>query len=100
MCNPLAMGSKQANSTIWARSRGGKPLRPTRALILVEQGSESPLLIAATEAPNGGRITPHLVGDRYNPLAGPNRQKNASMLDLEPAKCATTGDVLQDRDIV
>jgi len=100
MCNPLAIGSKQANSTIWTRCRGGKPLRSPRALSLAEYGSEPALLITATKAPDGGRITLHLAGDQVNPLAGSNRQQNARMLDLEPGLRATMGDLLQDRDIV
>src|SRR6266550_9544092 len=84
MCNPLAIGSKQANSTIWARCRGGKPLRSARALRFAKDGSESVLLIAATDTPDRGLITLHLVGNRLNPLPGPHRQKNTGMLDLEP----------------
>src|SRR4051794_31232379 len=92
MCNPLAMGSKQANSTIQARCRGGKSLRSSGALSLAEHGTKPALLIAATEAPDGGFIALHLAGDRLNPLAVPNRQKNAGMLHLEPGFRATMGE--------
>src|SRR6266545_2337808 len=99
MCNPLAIGSKQANSTIWARCRGGKPLRSSRALGIAKYSSESVLLIAATDAPDGGLVTLHLHGDGLNPMTSPERQKNAGMLDLEPRLRPAMGDVLQDSDV-
>jgi hypothetical protein len=41
------------------------------------------LLIAATEAPDRGRIAPHLRGDLLHALALSDREYNARVLDLE-----------------
>jgi hypothetical protein len=95
MCNPLAIGSKQASLTIWARCRGGKTLRSARALCLVEHAGESLLFVAATQPPDGHLVTLHLDGNRLDALPGPNRQENPGMLNLEPRLRATSGDIFQ-----
>src|SRR5437588_11286219 len=94
MCNPLAIGSKQACSTIWTRCRGGKPLRSARALNFAEHRGEARLLIATTDTPNGGPVALQLAGYRLHPLPAPNRQENACMLDLEPRLRATMREIL------
>src|SRR4051812_25107560 len=83
MCNPLATGSKQANSTIWTRWRGGKTLRSTRALPLVKNGREPPLLIAATQAPDGGFIALHLAGNSPQSDGRPELPKEFANAELE-----------------
>src|SRR5262249_50405532 len=64
--------------------QGGKPLRSSRALGIAKYSSDSVLLIAATDAPDGGFVALQLDGNRLNPMTRPDRQKNAGMLDLEP----------------
>jgi hypothetical protein len=57
------------------------------------------LLVAATEAPDRGRIAPHLRGDLLHALALSDREYNARVLDLEEGKRSTPGDLLKDGPI-
>jgi hypothetical protein len=41
------------------------------------------MFVAATEAPDRGRIAAHLRGDLLNPLTLDDREHNARVLDLE-----------------
>ena len=90
----VAIGSKHANATIWARWRGGKPLRSARALRFLKYRRDAVLFIAATDSPDGCRIALHLDGHGLDPLPSPNGQEDAGVLDLEPRLRATSGDVL------
>src|SRR5262249_1021518 len=95
MCNPSAIGSRQASSTIWARCRGGKLLRTTRSGFVGQQGRQSPLFIAPTNAPGRCLITLHPEGHGLDALSGRNRQDEARMLDLKARQGTAVGDALE-----
>jgi hypothetical protein len=63
MCNPLAIGSKQASSTIWLRWRGGKLLWATGARGFPQHAVESVFFVTAANPPNGADVALRL--ERY-----------------------------------
>jgi hypothetical protein len=96
MCNPSAMGSRQANSTIRALCRGGNLLRTPQARVIHQKFLQAALLVAAADAPDGGPIAPQSGGDIADALAGGDGQDDSGMLHLEPGQAATAGDGLKD----
>src|SRR5687768_12389188 len=99
MCSPSATGSRQANSTIWARCRGGNLLGTAEAGVVHQEFLQPALLVAATDPPDRGRVTFQAGGDRLDRFAGGNGQDDASVLDLIPTEPAMAGHRLQDGEI-
>src|SRR5437660_3516340 len=99
MCNPLATGSRQASSTIWARWRGGNLLGTSRAGLVQQELAQPTLLVASADAPDGGPIALQPGGEIADPLPGGDGQDDAGMLHLAPGQATTVGDGLQDRGI-
>src|SRR5262249_46655117 len=99
-CSPYALGSRQANCTIWARWRGGKPLRAAGAWGFRKDAVEAALLIATADAPNGGRIATRLPGHVLDAPPLSDVQEDLGMLDLEPGVRAAAGQGFQDRNII
>jgi hypothetical protein len=56
MCSPLAIGSRQASPTIWARCRGGNLLGPPWAGVVQQESGKAALLVASADPPDGGGI--------------------------------------------
>src|SRR6266487_1469958 len=99
MCSPLAIGSRQASWTIWARCRGGNLLGTSQAGVVQQELLQATLLIAAADSPDGGPVTLQPGGHRLDRLAASDSQDDAGMLDLEPAEATLAGHGLQDRQI-
>src|SRR5947208_8134541 len=99
MCNPSAIGSRQARSTIWARWRGGNLLRTPDPGVVQQEFFQAALLVTTADPPDGGPITLHPRGDALNRFAGGNGQHDAGMLDLKPGQAAAAGDRLEDGGI-
>jgi hypothetical protein len=99
MCNPSAMGSRQASWTIWARWRGGNLLGTSLARVFYQELLQTTLLVAATDAPDGGPIALQPGGDLADALSGGDGQDDPGMLHLEPGQPATVSNGLQDRGI-
>jgi hypothetical protein len=93
------MGSRQASSTIWARCRGGNLLRAAQARLVQQEGLQAALLVAAADAPDGGRVTLQARGYGRDGLTGGHGQDDAGMLDLEPGQPPGPGNSLQYRQI-
>jgi hypothetical protein len=55
------------------------------------------VLVAATDAPDGGRVTFDPGGDGANGFTSSDGQHDACMLDLEPRQVPGTGNGLQER---
>src|SRR4051794_32514982 len=89
MCSPLAMGSRQASSTIWARWRGGNLLGTPQERIVQQEFLQAALLVAATDTPDGGPITLQAGSDGLDGFPGGHGQHNAGMLNLEEGQVAT-----------
>src|SRR5262249_59216301 len=70
MCNPSAMGSRQASWTIWARWRGGNLLGTSLAGFVHQELLQAALLVAATDAPDGGPIALQSRCDIADALSG------------------------------
>src|SRR5437764_12954603 len=68
MCNPLATGSRQASSTIWARWRGGKFLGMSLARVVRQELLQPTPLVAPADSPDGGPIALQPGGDIADPL--------------------------------
>ena len=90
------MGSRQANSTIWARCRGGNLLRSSLAGVVQQEFGQSALRVAAADTPDGGATTLQPTGNLLDPLPGRDGQHNASVLDLEPGQASAAGDGFQN----
>jgi hypothetical protein len=58
------------------------------------------LLVAATDAPDGGRITFEPGGHGANGFTTSDGQHATCMLDLEPRQVPSTGNSLKDRGIL
>ena len=99
MCNPLAIGSRHANSTIRARWRGGNLLGMSRARIVGQDVPYATLSITTADAPDGGAIALQAVGDLADALSGGHGQNDPGMLDLEPSQATVVRDELQDRNV-
>ena len=93
------MGSRQANSTVWARWRGGNLLRPTQAGLVQQEGVQPALLVTAADTPDRGRVTLQAGSDGRDGLTGGHSQDDAGMLDLEPGQPPGSGNPLQHRQI-
>ena len=89
MCSPSATGSRQANSTIWARWRGGNLLGTPQERLVQQEFLQAALLVAATDTPDGGPITLQAGGDGLDGFPCSNGQHNAGMLDLKEGQVAT-----------
>src|SRR5688500_3928963 len=96
MCNPSAMGSRQANATIWARCRGGNLLRPSLAGVVQQEFLQPALLVAAADAPDGGATTLQPTGHILDTLPSRDGQYDAGVLDLEPGQAPAAGDGFQN----
>src|SRR5262245_8924460 len=99
MCSPLAIGSRQASWTIWARCRGGNLLGPPRAGVVQQEFGKATPLIASADPPDGGGIAFQAFCDRPDRLASGDGQDDAGVLDLEETEAAMAGDRLQDRQV-
>src|SRR5713101_4885048 len=99
MCNPSAMGSRQASLMMWARCRGGNLLRTAQAGFVQQESLQAALLVAATDPPDGGRITLQAVGYGPNGFTGGDGQDDAGMLDLEPSQTPGSGNSLENRQV-
>jgi hypothetical protein len=99
MCNPSAIGSRQASSTIWARCRGGNLLRPPQSGVVQQKLLEPALLVATTDSPDGGPVTFRLGGDGLDWFAGSDSQDDTSVLDLKPSQTTVASHSLQDGEI-
>ena len=99
MGSPSAIGSRQAYSTIWARCRGGNLLRPPESGVVQQKWRQPALLVATTDAPDGGPITAHLGGDGLDGFTGRDRQDDPSMLDLKPSQTTVASHTLKDGKI-
>src|SRR4051794_3712143 len=96
MCNPLATGSRQASSTIWARCRGGKPGRTARSLGLFEEAAHPGLLVALAGAPDRTGVAFQAGGDRRGPVSRGDREDRPGAADLVPRRGLASCDLLQD----
>ena len=79
---------------IWARCRGGNPLRTARAVGVGQQPSEAVLLVAAAETPDRGGIALPAGGDAVDRFAGSKGQDDTGTLDLEEGERGLAGDAL------
>jgi hypothetical protein len=95
----VAIGSKQANSTIWARWRGGKLLGATGARDFPQHAIESTFLVTAANPPNGADVTLRLEGYDLDALATCDAQQDLGMPNLEPRARAASRYRFQDRNI-
>src|SRR5262245_61742741 len=86
MCRPLAIGSKQASRTIWARWRGGKPGRSPGPLGRSQEVGQARGLVAAADPPDGRRIARGAEGERSDRLARGDGQEDLGALDLIPGQ--------------
>src|SRR6516225_467957 len=86
MWSPSATGSRQANSTISARCKGGKLLGASQAWLIQQQSIQPALLIAAADTPDGRPVTFQPSGNGADGLSRGNRENDARMLDLEPSQ--------------
>src|ERR1700722_18719710 len=99
ICSPSATGSRQASSTIQARCRGGNLLRTPHAGVIQQELLQPALLVAPTDAPDGGPIALQPGSDVMDTLPGGDGEDDAGMLHLEPTQAATVGDGLQKRGV-
>src|SRR5262245_34104674 len=99
MCSPLAIGSRQASWTIWARCRGGNLLGPPRAGVVQQEFGKATLLIASADPPDGGGIAFQPFCHCPDRLSGGDGQDDAGVLDLEETVAAMACDRLQDRQV-
>ena len=70
---------------------GGNLLRTAEAGFVQQESLQAALLVAATDAPDGGPVTLQPGGDRLDRFPGGNGQDDAGMLDLEPRPDAGCG---------
>ena len=98
-CKPLATGSRQANSTIWARWRGGNLLGMSRAWIVGQDVLQATFSVALADPPDGGAIALQTTGDLAGTLSSGNGQDDPGMLDLEPSQTTIVRNELQDWSI-
>jgi hypothetical protein len=99
MCKPLAIGSKQPNSTIWARWRGGKLLWATGTRAFPQHAAEAVLLVTAANPPNGADVALGLDGNVLDALSASNAQEDLRMPHLEPRPRTAPCYRFQDRNI-
>jgi hypothetical protein len=83
MCNPSAIGSRQASLRIWARCRGGNLLRAAHAGFVQQERFQAALRIATTDPPDRGAVALQAVGYCLDRLTAGNGQDDAGMLDLK-----------------
>src|SRR4051812_23973048 len=86
MCRPLAIGSRQANSTTWARCRGGNPGRSTGPLGGMQEVGQARDLVATADPPDGRGIALSAEGQRSDRLPRGDGQEDLSPLDLIPGE--------------
>jgi hypothetical protein len=84
---------------IWARCRGGNLLRTAYVGFVQQERLQAALLVAASDTPDGGRITLQAVGDGADGFTGGHSQDDAGMLDLEPGQTPGSGNSLEDRQV-
>src|SRR5215469_7465289 len=84
MCRPLATGSKQASSTIWALWRGGNPGGPPGALRRSQEAGQPRVLVAAADPPDRRGVVSGLDSQELDRFPGGNAQDDPRPLDLEP----------------
>ena len=99
MCRPSAIGSRQANSTIWARWRGGNLLETPEAGLVRQEAVQSVLLVTAADTPDRGPVAFQPGGHCLDRLASGDGEDDAGVLDLEPGQAAAVGHGLQDGEV-
>lgn len=99
MCNPLASGSRQANSTIWACWRGGNLLGVSRARVVGQDVPQPTFPVAPADPPNGGPVALQAAGDVAGVLPGSDGQDDPGVLDLELSQSMVVRDELQQRSV-
>jgi hypothetical protein len=67
--------------------------------IIHQELVQAPLLVAATDPPDGGPIIAEPGGDCLDRFPGSNSQDDTGMLDREPGQVAGLSDRSQDREI-
>src|SRR6516162_7447997 len=82
MCSPSATGSRQANSTIRARCRGGNHLRAPHPRIIQQEFRQPAVFVATTDPPDSGRVAFQAGGDGLDRFASGDSQGDPGMLDL------------------
>src|SRR5437016_2467507 len=80
MCNPSAMGSRQASSTTRALCRWGNLLRAPQARLVQQESFQSALLVTTADAPDRGPVTFQPAGDILDGLACRDGQDDTGML--------------------
>src|SRR5512135_267008 len=100
MCRPRAIGSKQANSTICARWRGGNPGGPPGTFRSRQETGQARVLVTAAGPPDGRAIALCPDGQLMDRFPGRDAQDDPSPLDLKPGEGSAVGDLVQSRDIV
>ena len=99
MCSPLATGSRQASSTIWALCRGGNLLGASLARVVQQELPQPALFVAAADPPHSGTVALQAGGQGFDTLPGGDGQDDAGMLDLKPSQVATASHGLEDGDV-
>src|SRR3954471_20868446 len=89
MCSPLATGSRQASSTIWARWRGGNPGRAARTLGLLEEARHPAVAVAPARAAHRADVALQVGRDGRSPLPRGDRQDGPGAADLVPRQGLT-----------
>src|SRR5215208_5127491 len=86
MCNPRAIGSRQASWMIWAFWRGGNPGRSPGSLLpaVGQQALQPGLRVTLAGSPDGGRVAFQTFSDALEALASGKGQDDASPADLIP----------------
>jgi hypothetical protein len=99
MCNPSAIGSRQASWTICARWRGGNHGRSTRPLGGSQEARHPQAFVAVAGAPDGRLVTPGFDRHGSGPTPVGHFQDDSSPLNLKEGQGLAPGDLLQGRDI-
>jgi hypothetical protein len=68
-----------------------------RVGVVQQEALPAALLVAATDPPDGGRVTLQAGGHRVDRLAARDRQDDPGVLYLEPSQVPGAGDGLEDR---
>src|SRR6516165_1273123 len=100
MCRPLATGSRQASSTIWARWRGGKPGRAARSLGLAQEARHPAVTVALAGASHGADVALQMGRGGRGPLPCGDGQDRSSATDLVPRQGLTPSDLLEDGSVM
>ena len=99
MCSPPVIGSRQASSTIWARWRGGDLLRTAQAGFVQQESCQAALLVAATDAPDGGPVTLHPRATAWMGSPPATARTMRACWTWNQGRCRAPSDGLEDRKI-